>query len=173
LNFFNALKRLKLPSLIIAHQTKDVSKPYPFGSIFWHNSARCTWEIKSTTEPGQETIPILLINHKSNRGKKHSRLGLDMIFNERDNLIKLNTRNAAEVSAEHGSEGASVKEQVYSAIKAQRTPMTVDSLASYLGITKASIAVMLDRDQKNTNHKYFAKAGMAGRAELWGIAARE
>ena len=37
--------------LAIAHPRKDGQNPaeaekYPFGSIFWHNSAQCTWFVK-------------------------------------------------------------------------------------------------------------------------------
>ena len=37
-------------------QNPAEAEKYPFGSIFWHNSARCTWFIKdaeSTTEANE------------------------------------------------------------------------------------------------------------------------
>jgi len=80
LNFFNALKGLNAPSIIIAHQTKDMVKPYPFGSIFWHNSARCTWEIRSKGEPSDNKLPIQLFNRKSNRGTRRGRIGYQVDF---------------------------------------------------------------------------------------------
>jgi hypothetical protein len=170
LNFFNALKRLKLPSLIIAHQTKDVSKPFPFGSIFWHNSARCTWEIKSTSDPEEDPVEILLINHKSNRGRRHDPLGFEMSFQE--TLLKISGRDGHELAASKYPESASTSQRVYWAIKAQQTPMTVESLASYLDIKSQKIQQMLDKDKKKSK-PYFAQAGKAGDQILWALAMRE
>jgi hypothetical protein len=47
IRFFNALNSLGLSSLTTAHVTKEETKElYPFGSIFWHNGARMTWNVQ-------------------------------------------------------------------------------------------------------------------------------
>jgi len=170
LSFFNALNRLKLPGLVIAHQTKDVNKPYPFGSIFWHNSARCTWEIKSKNSPGENSIPIILVNQKSNRGSKHSRIGYEVHFDEPNKSIRILSRNSSEVSATFGAEGASIKEQVYSILK--ESPQTIKSLAIAMGETENSIRVMIKRDQDSKNGGYFVRTGKAGDIDLWALQTR-
>ena len=49
--WMRAFRSLDVTGIAIAHVRKDGANPaeaekYPFGSIFWHNSARCTWFVK-------------------------------------------------------------------------------------------------------------------------------
>lgn len=60
----NALARLKIPAIIIAHVTKANEDQYPFGSIFWSNCARLTWNVKKTQEEGDPVAHVGLFNRK-------------------------------------------------------------------------------------------------------------
>ena len=62
-----AFRALNCGGLAVAHIRKEGTNPaeterYPFGSIFWHNSARCTWFAKATdptaTAGGPRTIGL-------------------------------------------------------------------------------------------------------------------
>lgn len=66
LMFFSTLRTFQMPSLIIAHQTKASSRGMPFGSVFFHNSARMTWEIASKQRHTKDGLNISLTNRKSN-----------------------------------------------------------------------------------------------------------
>jgi hypothetical protein len=94
LAYFRALRPLSIGSLHIAHITKpgkmdgaperEASSQRPFGSGFWHASARSTWFVKrtnpDTTGPGAPLV-IGLYHRKSNSGPRHPAFGLQFTFN--------------------------------------------------------------------------------------------
>lgn len=61
-----ALQVIATPSLTLAHVTKLHDPRYPFGSAFWHNSARVSW---SMMPKGDD---VLLACRKSNNYRKPS-----------------------------------------------------------------------------------------------------
>jgi hypothetical protein len=69
----------------LAHVTKngEQNDQKPFGSAFWHNSARCTWNIKlerdDTGERGRQKV-LGLFCRKNNLGDLHSAVGLAVSF---------------------------------------------------------------------------------------------
>lgn len=68
---FNAeVRRLGLGALCIAHMVKDGSDEYPFGSVFWHNSARSTWLVRRESEPESRPEVIGLYQKKANVGRR-------------------------------------------------------------------------------------------------------
>lgn len=67
---FNSINSLKVCTLLIAHRTKsEDSEKYPFGSVFFYNSARIVWYVKSDQEQGEDELHIGLIHRKSNNAK--------------------------------------------------------------------------------------------------------
>ena len=54
--FYQVLRSLDIPSLIISHTTKNPgdgdSKAKPFGSAYWWNQARSVWEIRKEQSAG-------------------------------------------------------------------------------------------------------------------------
>ena len=70
IRFFNALAKLNITTLTIAHETKAENKSYPFGSVFFHNSARNIWnaQVARDDESG-DTITTGLFHRKSNNGR--------------------------------------------------------------------------------------------------------
>jgi len=164
LNFFNALKGLNVPSVIIAHQTKDMVKPYPFGSIFWHNSARCTWEIRSKGEPSDNKLPIQLFNRKSNRGTRRGRIGYQVDFGT--DTIKITKMSYKETVAAFGSQDASVPERIYAELD-NAGKLTINSLATRLQLPTDDIRVNLNR-----NDKFVKLDEGVGRENLWALRQR-
>lgn len=82
LRFFEAVRFLKIPTLIIAHDTKVGSRGMPFGSVYWHNAARSTWEIKNQRVAGENTLRVGLFHRKSNVSKLEKPLGFSIEFSE-------------------------------------------------------------------------------------------
>lgn len=85
-SFLNALQQLGLGKslgvLAVAHVTKADAKGQadkPFGSAFWHNSARMTWYAKRNEGAG-ERFTIGLFNKKSNLGPRSRSIGLTLDF---------------------------------------------------------------------------------------------
>jgi hypothetical protein len=84
--FLNALQQLGLGSrlgvLAIAHVTKADTKAAtdkPFGSAFWHNSARLTWYARRTYG-GREQYNLGLFCKKNNLGPRPASVGLSLDF---------------------------------------------------------------------------------------------
>lgn len=61
--FFNAISKLNVTTLTIAHETKSENHDHVFGSIFWRNLTRNMWNAQSETDPTD--------NHKINFGLFH------------------------------------------------------------------------------------------------------
>lgn len=95
--YFRAVRQLgPLGSLHLAHVTKPGNDPKadrgehkPFGSAFWHNSARSTWFVKRT-EPGSDIdsrVVVGLYNRKSNLGALRPPVGLELLFGEQTTSV--------------------------------------------------------------------------------------
>ncbi len=81
LQYFNGLASLGVPSLSLAHVVKDGDKDrYPLGSIFWHNSARLTWNTKLAQEPQEGTAHLGCFNRKSNDDLLAAPIGVCVTF---------------------------------------------------------------------------------------------
>lgn len=83
LAYFRAVRQLRVGTLHIAHTTKtgELAEQRPFGSAFWHNSARSTWFAKqaSVSSDGQ-VITIGLFNRKANLGPQRPPVAFDVTF---------------------------------------------------------------------------------------------
>jgi hypothetical protein len=66
--YTDALNIIGKPVLSLAHVTKGDAVAYPFGTIFWHNTARLTWSL--VKEDGAQW-PVLT-NRKSNNYAVHA-----------------------------------------------------------------------------------------------------
>jgi hypothetical protein len=75
MGYFRALRQLRIGSLHLAHVTKQAEGApdpvKPFGSTFWHNSARATWFAKRVESgDGQRFVVALFIQAKIRSSKK-------------------------------------------------------------------------------------------------------
>ena len=89
LKFFEALRTLKVPSLIITHQSKGDTSQKPFGSVYWHNMARNTWEIKKHQVPGETVLHVGLFNRKVNGASPHPPVGFKIEFDSISDSITI------------------------------------------------------------------------------------
>lgn len=87
MDYCRALRQLGIGALLIAHITKgDAGDQKPFGSVFWHNSARSTWNIKlASTSPDGQTLSLAAFHRKSNLGPLQPAVGLRVDF-DRDRV---------------------------------------------------------------------------------------
>ena len=78
--YFRAVRQIGVGSLHIAHISKaDGADQKPFGSAFWHNGARATWNVKlADTMPGGNQITIGLYNRKANLGGIRPAVGFEI-----------------------------------------------------------------------------------------------
>jgi hypothetical protein len=139
LGYFRAARQLGIGGLHIAHVTKqqegmpDPSKP--FGSVFYHNSARSTWLVKAD----EGSTRIALYQKKTNTTKLYAPLCYDVQFTE-DRVafrrVDIETSNTLATSVPN-----------WQRIKALlgRGPKTIAEIASTLDIKADSAEKALKR----------------------------
>lgn len=86
--FFNAVHYIGLPTLLIAHDTKEGNEEAPFGSVFWRNLARMCVNFQASTEPGRISgdfvRDVLLRCTKANNVPRFSPLAFQVVFSDDD-----------------------------------------------------------------------------------------
>jgi hypothetical protein len=88
--YFQCVRRIGVGSLHVAHINKsDESDRKPFGSAFWHNGARATWNVKQSSETtvGGSEIRLGFYNRKSNLSALMPAVGLSIRFDQDRTLI--------------------------------------------------------------------------------------
>lgn len=81
--YFRAVRQLgAIGTIHIAHISKsEGGDKKPFGSAFWHNSARSTWFVKKSDEAQRKhSVQIGLYHRKANLGPIQQPLGFDFSF---------------------------------------------------------------------------------------------
>jgi hypothetical protein len=88
LQYFRAIRQIGLGSHHLAHVNRsDTGDQKPFGSSFWHNSARATWFAKlAGTSTDESVLTVGLYNRKCNLTQLHPAVGFKFEF-DRDRTI--------------------------------------------------------------------------------------
>ena len=87
--FFNALRRIGLPALCIAHQTKaEAGDQAPFGSILWRERARLVWYLRAATSGDPDRVPVGFFPRKNNLGALPAPASFTLTF-DRDGPIRV------------------------------------------------------------------------------------
>ena len=85
-SYFSALRQLPCTSLSIAHVPKNTENPMIYGSVFFTNIARMTWEIKCQTDEDTGSSTIGLFNRKANE-RRHRPMGLQFAHDAQSEAI--------------------------------------------------------------------------------------
>jgi hypothetical protein len=80
--YFQAVRQIGGGSLHLAHVSRAAEADQkPFGSTFWHNGARSTWNIKlADTVPGTNQITVGFYHRKVNLGGLRPAVGFEITF---------------------------------------------------------------------------------------------
>jgi hypothetical protein len=145
--FFNALAQLETGSLLNAHIVKIESKEqtqYPFGSVFWHNSARMTWFVKATGDGGP-TLDVAMVNRKYNDGPKQLKpIGLRYEFGETQTTVS--RIDVKDIPA--ARDALSTKDRMIAELKSANTPLTFKALADLCDAKEDSIRKTVGRNPR-------------------------
>jgi hypothetical protein len=127
LKYFQAARQLRIGGLHLAHVSKaDTGDQRPFGSAFWHNSARSTWFVKATkSEPG--TCTIGLVNRKANLGPLQPPLAFTFTFTP----DRIGVERIAASTVDELVEALPLWQRMKDVL--QRGPRTLATLAEELG----------------------------------------
>ena len=137
LDFFSALKRIGLPSILIAHVTKAMESTKPFGSAYWHNEARRTWYVTRAAEEDSDEIDVGLFNRKVNDGRVPPPAAVHVSFSEEERgpvRVSLSSMERAPAALrEHGTP----RSQVWAALDGK--PRTVKDIAQETNLDEKAI----------------------------------
>jgi hypothetical protein len=89
-SFFNALRRIGLPCLAVAHQTKaDSGDQAPFGSVMWRERARLVWYMRAAESGDPDRMPVAFYARKNNLGALPPAVGLTLTFEANGGPIRI------------------------------------------------------------------------------------
>jgi hypothetical protein len=128
--YCRAVRQLGIGTRLIAHVTKatgDQADQRPFGSVFWHNSARATWFVKlAHTSTDGRLLTIGLYNRKTNLGPQLPAVGYAIDFDpDRTTFSRINVADIGELA-----EGLPLWQRIREMVK--HGPKTLAELADEL-----------------------------------------
>jgi len=126
----NGLNTLGVPVVLIAHVTKDGGDEYPYGSIFWHNFARMTWNLKRVDSEESPDIEVGLFNKKANDDRRQKSFGLKLTFDDPEGEVSVWPWDLRSVPGL--SSYLSASEQILAKMREDGRPMTSDQLHDVL-----------------------------------------
>ncbi len=132
LDYFRALRSLgSIGHFIIAHVTKsDDGDKRPFGSSFWHNSARATWHVRrSNPDDDSDEISTLVTPRKANFGRLKPPSAYNITFGERVTI-----KRASVAQREEFTPFISFAQRLYAALRTR--PLTREDMISEFPDTK-------------------------------------
>jgi len=90
LAYCRAVRQVGIGNLQLAHINRsDSGDQKPFGSSFWHNSARATWFAKlAGASPDGQRLTVGLFNRKSNLTRLYSAVGFQFEFTEDSTIVE-------------------------------------------------------------------------------------
>lgn len=131
IGFFEALKTLGLPSIVICHQTKSDSNHRPFGSIYWFNFCRNLWESNVFRSDDNE-LTLALHHRKHNGGALSPPIGIKFTFDNELDSISLSSVAIKDVPELNEGKGDTIA-QVMDVLEGTGIPMTTKELVTMIG----------------------------------------
>jgi hypothetical protein len=141
INYFTALRSLRRTSLTIAHRSKSGSVG-PFGSVYWVNYPRATYELKKAQETGESAMHVAMIHRKVNEGQLQAPVAFRFTF--QPGAITVAEEAMGDVPA--FATELPLGEQLSRALD-EHGPQTAKDLAEMTGLNLGSVQVILSREK--------------------------
>lgn len=159
--YIRALRALNCGVLAVAHVRKDGQNPteaekFPFGSIFWHNSARCTWFVKDSEQALNDstTKTIGLFNRKMNLSAKLPAVGFAIDFDAAAvRFSRVDVRDVQDLAS-----SLPLWQRIREVVR--HGPQTLATIASELSYTNTQSLERIVRRQKNVFTKITGADGV-------------
>jgi hypothetical protein len=163
-SFFNALRKIGLPALAIAHQTKaDSGDQAPFGSVMWRERARLVWYLRSAESGDPDRMPVAFYARKNNLGALPPAVGLTLTFEEGGGPIRI-VRSDVNDSAEL-ADRLPLRTRIRAALR--HGAMTYAELGQETGAEIEVVRTTIRRDDGKTFLRIVGPDGIT----RWGLAA--
>lgn len=160
--FFAAQRRLEVPIICTAHNTKAQDDQKPFGSAFYHNLARRTWYVKNTQEADSPEMTVGLFNRKNNLGPRFRDIAYKVTFAaERTTIVVTDLRNVPQLQSK-----ASMRERIKSLLS--DGALLVHEIAEELGYEGPSGIQAVRNTLNGGEGKVFVKFYTPDRKYRWG-----
>ena len=150
LQFFQAIRMLSdydrpVTTVTLAHVAKGGGgKAGPFGSVYWTNLPRNTFELKKAQKRGDNFIDLALHHRKTNIGILRDPLGFRMTWSDGIYVEALSVQEHAALSVD-----LPYGDRVELALQNSAEGMTLDELAEYLDVANSkSLSASLSRDKR-------------------------
>ena len=130
MDFCRAVGQLNGGTLALAHITKngETNDRMPYGSVFWHNSARATYNLKLSAESSDgQTLTLGAFQRKTNLGKRLAPVGIEATFDG----DRVSFRNTDIGAVDDFASSLPLWQRIVTVLKAG--PQTLASIASELG----------------------------------------
>lgn len=155
--YFRALRQIGLPGAgIIAHTRREEGDHQPFGSVFWHNSCRASWNIKlASSSPDGQSHSIAAFHRKANLGPYLPTTGISVQFDgDRVYFSRTDASTIDEIA-----ESLPLWQRIKGIVKAG--PQTLASIASELNHDNVESLDRIVRKHKNLFTKVSGKDGIS------------
>jgi len=164
LRFFQAIRSLRVSSLIVAHVAKNTETKTIYGSVFFKNLARMVFEVQALQEIEEDVLKIGVFHRKSNLSRLHPPFGFRLSFQGEETALfsQCDIQEDPEFQA-----SLSVKGRIQVALKGGAK--TAQQLAEELEIKPQVVRSRLSEGKG----KWVVQMGMDGKEKQWGLIARE
>lgn len=161
LRFFSALRKLKVTSLILAHNSKDAQgkKKTIYGSAFFGNYARSIFELKKTQEVGEAQVVVGMFHRKCNFAKLCHPMAFRVTFDEKSTRIE---KESVEGIPEF-IDNLSARHKIMIAIKGGA--MTVSDLSAETELSESVLRTRLNELKR--------KGEVLKMGDKWGLAVKQ
>ena len=151
LRFFSAVRALNCTSLLLDHVVKAESGGKPIGTVYKHNEARLTFELKATHAANEMHVGVY--QRKANRGGFTPPFGLRVEFGE--NHIRYGREEIREAEL---VKGLNQRDQVERALGVGDL-MTAGDISTLTGIPEQSVKARLSELVKADKARVFPTVG--------------
>jgi hypothetical protein len=150
LAFFQALARLEVGSFLLAHVNRSGDSQKPFGSAFWHNSARATWNFQRVQEEESSELDLGLFHRKANAGPRQRPIGLhfSMALDREGEPLRTIITRADLNEVPELAKGIPLKDRIVVAIRPGA--LTIKELADRLDVAPEVIRMTVKRHTGKT-----------------------
>lgn len=148
IEYFRALRSLKVTTLTIAHVSKTGKEHEIFGSVYWRNMPRSNLRINSNHEPGSSEFTVGIKHTKGNNEGRLQDSGFKLVFGTDD--VRFSSADQASLMAiPEIAKGLPVVARMRIALA--RGAMTIPELAQEVDATEAVVRTTLRRWLRKPN----------------------
>jgi len=156
--YFRALRSLRICSLTVDHITKNGKESGPYGSRYKWNLSRNVFEVRKQQEPGDTELKVGLYHRKTNSGALMRPMGYSISFSgEGVYFSTADVRDEPSLAA-----GMTAKARIKAALRGGA--LTVKDIAEEAGMTEATARVTLNRHKGDA----FVQVG-TGKEPTWAL----